>query len=402
METVYVRDIVGHNISTITNESKRFSIIKEYIENSKEPEILLDFTRIEMIEPYKDPVFLDIIRNPRVTIKLYNKENMAKSIKFMLKMTDFSDEEANKKVISVVVKLEDEPSRNDLELKRLTDALKSTVVESEDKSIVEIKVAKRMSTINRINAIVALKNIAEEYRKTASKIVFDFTGVTIPDDVIDTLSNLCYDLRLNGINLEVLSSQEVIKEKINTFISMGNKRKMSVAEKIHYIDTELKINSAGLLTSYVKGKKKDIFGRKGNGEVAKTLPAIYRGHDDTYIYFDTFKASTFMTRFEYERMNDGERHPNLKVVKEKIEIAKLGLCAICVGSEYHFNLPVQFDSGIKKVPVLTENGVEYRSLTLPQHMKLIFDDFCIKYDVTTMLQSIAVTKQNMRKIGIYL
>lgn len=385
-------------ITTInSSNSRRYKEIKKLIDDLGDRPIILDFRYIELVKPEVNQDFKDIVTDSRVKIKLHNNDDLYKTITFILLLSGI---EVEGKLENVIHKIDAPRDKWDIEKERIFKFVDKTYVL--ENGIGKIKLCDEISVINRNTYVQGIRDVIEAHKNETNKFELYTYGMEIVKTQLDSISTLIVELAVDGIELEVLTSDEETKRIVQTYLNLGKNRNLNVKERIKLLDDMLELKTAGMLTTYVKGGKRDIFGRSGNAEVATTLPAIYIGHDNEFAYFKVFRESTFMRKLEYALRNDSQEHPGLAVVEKKIRIKELGICASCVGYRHHFNMPIQFDKqGMQKVYLDTAGEqLKVIEVSFPQYMKMVFDDWDIDYNVMELCSAIKVTKDKLRTIGI--
>lgn len=396
---IKIRDILG-DITTINNSnSHRYKEIKQVLDGVGDEKVILDFRYIELNKPEVNQDFIDIVNDERVSIRLHNDADLYKTIMFMLILSNIDTEG---KVENIIHTIEAPRDRWDIEKERIFNFINKTYV-LED-GIGKIKLCDEISVINRNTYVEGIRDVIEAHKNETNKFELHTYGMEIVKIQLDSISSLIVELLSNGIELQVLTSDDEVEKIVKTYLNLGKNKNLSIEDKIKLLDDIIPLKTAGMLTTYVKSGKKDIFGRSGNAEVATTLPAIYLGHDGEFAYFDVFRERTFSRRLEYELRHDGEEHPGLLHQEKKVKLKELGICASCIGSRNHFNMPLQFDKqGMQKVYVdSADEDLKVIEVSFPQYMKMVLDDWDIDYNVTEMFSSIKVTKDKLRAQGIIL
>lgn len=387
-------------ITTINSANEyRYKEIKEALDKAGDRKIILDFHYIELAKPENNQDFLDIITDSRIFIRLYNNNELYKTIKFILLLSNI---DSDSKVENIIKNVAPPPTRWDKEKERIFNFINGTYI-LED-GIGKIKLCDEISVINRNPYIQGISDVIHAHKDETNTFELYMYGMEIVKTQLETLASLIVELTNINIELRVLTNDDEVDKIVKTYLNLGKNKNLSVRERIKLLEEMIPIKTAGMLTTYKKGGKRDIFGRYGNAEPVKTLPAIYKGHDDEYAHFTVYRQSAFSRRLEYELRNDGETHPGLSSYDYKVKIKELGICAGCIGSRYHFNMPIQFDKeGMQSIYRDTPDGdFEVIQVSIPQFLKMVFDDWDIDYNSTELSAAIKVTKDRLRKIGVYL
>lgn len=402
MTIIKVSDVIG-DITTISHmNSYRYKDIKAEMAKVGDTDILLDFYYVELVKPETDPDFIDIINDKRVHVRLYNNEELYKTIKFMLLL---SNAECNydDKVENIVRCIEAPPGVREKEQRRIFKIVDDTYELCD--GIGRINLCSAISVINRNTYVDGIREVIIAHSGETKTFELLLHKMEIVKSQFEALSVLIVTMADLGIKLQVLTSDEEVDKIVTTYLNLGMNKNLTIEERLALLTEMVEPKTVGMLTTYVKGGKKDIFGRSGNAVPATTLPAIYLRHDREFAYFKVFREKTFSRRLEYSFRHDSEEHPGLNSVERKIRLAELGICASCVGSRYHFNMPLQYDNnGMHKVYVddIGEDDFKIVNVSLPQYIKMVLDDWDEDYNVSELFKAIKVTKDRLRQNGIYL
>ena len=116
--------------------------------------------------------------------------------------------------------------------------------------------------------------------------------------------------------------------------------------------------------------------------------------DKQFAEFLTFPKDSFYTKNDYALEHGGDTMSGLNAEIKHVPVATLGVCNFSIGKEWHFNRPVQTaDTDMFRTWRWDDSGKMTRHLvTLPEYMKLVFEDHGIKYDFRTMINSIKEAK----------
>jgi len=390
MTTIMIKDLLD-GITTLSKRNQhRFKDIKRKFDTI-EGDIIADFSEVDLVSPEKLPDFIDLLKDERVTFKIYEDEELYRKLNFTLLMIGM---DVNKKLIHV----RDETEVPEIVDEQLMSAMR--VVESTyrfEDGVGYVDIAGRLSVLTRNYYFEAIRNVIEGHTSETSHFVIILNGVSLQEFNIKTIADIIVSFDGRGITVEVDDDDEDHMRVLQTNVNLGINVNMSNTKK-YEIMREIPEFTAGIFTTYKNGKK-DSFNRSGNGERATSLPARYIGCNKSHASFEVYRKKTFCKRVQYQ-MEEHEQHPGLDYYVAKVPYDELGFGQFFLGSKYHFNLPIQ----LKKQNVFnvavhnSENELDYKKMNLPEYMASIFEDFNVQYDKEMMAKSIFITDKNINKM----
>lgn len=392
MAVFNLNKILGINIINSSNSEKRFTDIKNLINSTDDKEIVLDLDSFD-IQDRSNQDFMDIISDPRVSFNVYENKDLADYIN-LYSMLSTGRQTAKSYVTPIKPK-----EYVDEELERFKETFKNVMKVNGNEGYIRITDA--FGFINRDNIINAIFYNVNEFlsKNKQNKFIIDFTDCETGDSQVDILAIDILKIKNKYPNrLNVVIPDARLKNTLSLAMNMREIKNFSAKDKLKILDEHFVLYTAGILTSYVTRGKKDMYGRSGNGKVATNLPAIYLGRKGDVLAFRVFRAENFETRDEYMFEHDYEEHPGLKSEIRKCNINDIGLAGYWMGSEFQFNLPIQYKPD-QLYNYYKQFGDSTRliKVSLPQHMKMVFDDFGIKYDDISLRDSIVYTKSILRE-----
>ena len=249
------------------------------------------------------------------------------------------------------------------------------------------------TSIDNINTLQAIRDGAKIMKdKTGiNNIDIDFNKCKINDYCYKAVSDMIICCREEGINIDVVCDDQETMNKIAMSLknSEGNVDKTSSIKKI-------KKNTVGILVKFKKSNGLDTFGRRGNGEVAFSRVAIFRGFDESdnkFIIIDTIHKDNFKTKMEVlvaNDFNDDGIH-NMTFKTEKIPVEEIGFYNQTIGSTYNFLYPEQqsLEEYTNTIIGINVDGTNIRKkMSLPERIKFILDEYDIKYNKSDLDTSI--------------
>lgn len=395
MDSVLVRSI--YTVDTISKgKSKAWVKLMAYMESRGEREsVEFDFKGIEVVEPWDTPEFLQFMSDERVHLKLWCSGVTVNSINVMCRLNGYSDNRA----INIDIEQKKVPTKEEMQILRMSDELQVYFEESGEGYPV-LNVYKRFDqvgvpiTVSYIEA--ALKKYANEHG--VRKIKVEFRGIAIQPIVIERITDLIEKLGNIGVELLISSEDEEVMNKVGLYRTLSSKKVLSEKEKVGLIQKVLYPYKVGMLIKYKYSRAVDEFGRSGKGKPVSCRAAIYYGigvaDGKVCVKIRAYHGDTFYTQAHWLLEHDNELLDKLEYTDEIIPIEQFGMYDEFLGSRYHFITPVQMDGNREVMYSLDGNGkVVYNMLTIPERMKVVFDDWGIKYDGVSLQAYIKKTEE---------
>lgn len=387
---------------------------------------------IRVVDPFNNLEFKRFVSNPHVYLCFVNQPNLVGQVEIVLRSMPNTVYNNRIRNVDVYDERSSIPSE-ELERIRTAESLQKYFEFNEsngesvfhlpwdqlqsDSGIVKIRNAvEMMYDRDRANgegkvklAVVQLDN------KYVSKNNRAYLG-----QMIVSMENSGYPVTVESDNSEVIND-------ISVSISQSRNGKMSISQRYNTMKNKLKPGYAGILhTYYTNTVKKDEYGRNGEGKILRSIPAIFRkfvkfkdtsGNMRVGAIFDTFplyklvnysfgkqNCECFVTQVHWAGEHDGDLtdFESLPMKTVRIDLGLLGFWSEFIGSTYHFGEPVQEDVGAeggdKWMAMVTEGGkVKSNLLSIPERMKVVFDDFGIDYDKEYMESCINRTMENLHR-----
>ena len=218
------------------------------------------------------------------------------------------------------------------------------------------------------------------------KYVLYTKNIHIHDSVLEKLIVFTEELRLEGLEFEFLSDNKDMMDRYHASYVYVNSKYLTVEDKIKIISNIIPKHTVGMLARYKSSRALDKFGREGSGEIIICRAAIFLGFkkvgDVVNAVFLEFNGNTFYTKDHWYLDNDGEVLKRLEKNIVSMDIEDLGIYNKFLGKKYHFMEPIQTDSeGYTTMYKLDENGrVKHEKVSIPERIKLVLDDWGIKYN----------------------
>lgn len=384
------------DINTISKRNSfRFKDIKKKLdEYPDEKEIILDCRYMDIEDKFNED-FKEIVLDKRVKIRAYNKELYSA----VNTIACFGGYEQDEKVELILIEGKPFEDKVVTESNRMAEKTRNNI--KLENGVYRVIVKEVASCIDRLSTLNGLFKAIEDLDKD-KEILFDLSDVVVEDEQLKDFSSRIIKYNQSGYKVEAITNDATALREMSALVALGKVGRMKSAQKVKVLNEEFPVNTAGILTTYESKGSNDILGRSGGGKVSTVLPAIYIGNDGNKAKFKVFRLDTFKTAYDYESDNDNEMHPGLRSVIKVLEINELGIGAYCAGHRYHFNLPVQFnEDGFQFTWKESGDSVRRIRVSLPQYMKMVFDEFREDYDYKIMCDCLRMTKDSLKEKGIY-
>lgn len=407
------------NLSQEDSWSKVLAAVKD-----TDDDVKIDFSDIIIQRPLSFGSFKLLLQMPNIYMVFKNESEIVEAVKTWMMINGIDN--CNERIESIIVEKPVEKSRDQKKIESYGDRVCERFEKDESRGdkayIYNIVKSGGNSTIGNPTTFQYIEYAINKLRNTCgiNKFTLNINGVTLQDDFLFVrLAELEEKMENSGIEFNILvddKNTDVISALEKALYTVRNKYS-NENERYNYIkDLKNMYNGfriPGLLMKYKDSKAKDVYGRHGSGQCEWCRIAIFQkvvsGNKDpktgevrnVVLRFKTFFESNFYTNIHWSSQHDGEQHPGLKTEIVDVRLSDIGFTNVFMGSRYHFNLPTQRDRSecIKMITGLTERGTTVSTeCTIPERMKIVFDDFGIKYNEEAMNKSIENTKSIKEKV----
>lgn len=390
MEVVKLKDL--YNVDTISQD-KGWKKVHDNL--PADTNIMIDFTDINTVEPWTCVEFTKLLRETNIHLRFTNNEVVVNRIKALCIIENMNPD----RVENVVVELPKEETMEEKKIKKLGSELKSRfTIENGTASFVVAGNYDQLHSTNTLNNIkYAIDLLIEDEIK---HVMLDLRGVSVLRNVTEIIADMIVNYSKMGVVLEVnIEDPETIND-LKLFIHMATNKAYNDKEKYKMVLDRFKVGTAGILIKYKKSKALDEFGRHGSGEIISSRIAIIEGFSiedgKDSIVIRSFNNNYFYTKQQWMIEHDGDIPTDLKSDRLTISIDQIGFCDMFLGTDYHFLLPVQQSPSESMVLIkeIDDDGHNVRvKCTIPERIKLVFDDWDINYDKESLEESIKDTKE---------
>ena len=400
--------------------------------DTEDKSIMIDFHGINIVNPWDFISFKQLINKNNVHMRFTNCEELVNRIKMMFLLESLDENRVENIEIEV-------PKEKTLEEKRV-DMYSAELIKYFDISDNEIyfKASKKYDQLQNTNSILYIKSAIDKLIEAheITRVVLDFDGIRVLNSVLEILANLIIEYASNGIDLNINIVDEEDYKNMGLFMHKATAKvydeqgRFSVLSRIEREKPLL----GGILLTYKKSRALDEFGRSGRGEVISSRIALFAGigpagNNDKLIRtilegkdeeedkkdkkdkkidsgvasrqvakFITFNNNYFCTKVQWMVEHDNEMLEKLKFDIVEVSMEELGFGDYFLGSRYHFIEPIQ-KNGNEDVVIITginENGSNERvKCNIPERMKIVFEDWGIKYNKNELEKAIRLTNEHL-------
>lgn len=383
-----------YNVDTISQD-KGWKKVQEALPDGEE--ILIDFSGINVVDPWDCVEFKKLLKNPLVHMKFVNCEDIVRRLKIMCVVEGLD----HSHILNEVIELPKEKTAEEKKIERIGSELVDLFEIEGDKA--KFRVSQKYSQMHSTNTLNYINYAIDKLIETKEikNITIDMNGVTVLKNVIELLADMIVRYKKNGINLQVNISDEESVNNMKLFIHQATNKMYNTNERKNALKQVMEKNTAGILVKYKKSKALDEFGRQGNGEVVSSRIALYMGIKMTdsgqpVAMIKSFNNNYFYTKQHWMVEHDNEVPTSLHDEDLEISMEELGYGDLFLGSQYHFMAPVQQNLNENRVVIkgLDDDGRNIKvNCTIPERIQLVFDDWGIKYDSEALEAAIVETKK---------
>lgn len=384
-----------YNVDTISQDKGWKKVNDALPENET---IMIDFTGTNIVDPWDCSEFKKLLKNPLVHMKFTNCDEMVRRLKIMCVVEGLDES----RIINEVIEIPREKTAEEKKVERIGESLIPLFEIDGNKA--KFKVSTKYSQIHSTNTInyieYAIERLVNDYE--IKEIILDINGVSILKNVVESMADLVVGYRKSDIDICVDISDEESINNMKLFIHQATTKAYNAEEREKALNKHLKKNTAGILIKYKKSKALDEFGRHGNGEVVSSRIALFKKIEvvdgRTVAVIESYNNNYFYTKQHWMVEHDNEMLSKLTYETLNIDMNELGYGDLFLGSTYHFMAPVQQNINENRVVIkeLNENGSNVKvTCTIPERIKLVFDDWGIDYDEGELDKAIVATRETL-------
>ncbi|MEM4385677.1 MAG: hypothetical protein QXD03_03925 [Candidatus Anstonellales archaeon] len=379
MERVRVKDIYVYDTISRNND-KAWELISEAIKDKGE--VVLDFYGIELLEPWGNDVFKQMVVRYPIKMVVYNNKNLCDSLNALGYLLSKSYNICENVVIEAPKVLS--PAEKKIEM--VANQLKGYIEACNGGCVLHVN--RRFSQLESLESLKYIKRAIEMLNNEigVNNLILQLRGMLIQDSVIQGFVGMVNEMGNVGINI-VLDMDDVVANKYKLFRDKYLNESLTLKDKLDILKNNLVPGMIGVIERYAKTRGKDSFGRYGGGNAIYRKVAIFRGFvqsgSNIKLVFDTFENSTFYTKEHWMIENDGEELGKINIKKVEVAISELGYDSVgLIGSLYNlYDLNKFYDVMVDVYRVNNLGYSEKLVVPLPVKIKMVLDDWGVKYNV---------------------
>ena len=430
MKEIDIREELGLSIIK-TNET--WLKVLNYVESLGEEDVKLVFDFVSCYSPLDLSNFRRLIAKNNIYAEFIDckpelSDELAKNINLTCILDGYKEGRFTAKCFKQ--KIETPPISVTTAADRICNQLAEKAIINEETGICDVRycdIYTQLGSPNTIQGIIsAILKIYEE--KGAKNYILYFSDYSINPEIVDALANKIvqlsnkYDISVD-VDMEDEDTINYYKSSLYKYTSTD----ITIQRKFRGFQ-KLKYNTAGQLIKYKHTRAVDNLGREGHGKKVASRVAVYRGlatlngykktvnmipkeildkytvdneeeilynekgeqlsFNNIYIIIDELPLKYFQTHAYFSCSDDEEENElaymdSLPFQTQKIPLTHIGLYGEFIGRRYHFLEPWQ-ESLEESEKVITgfdsNNFIHHEVLTVPQRIKLVFDDWEVDYN----------------------
>ena len=385
-----------YNVDTISQDKgwkKVLQAINDILATTNE-DILIDFSSTNVVDPWQSIEFKKLLSNEKIHMKFVNSEQTVNKIKMMCIIEGMSADRITNEVIEIPREKTAEEKKIEQYGSQLMDFFKDNGTDT-----LVFNVRDRYDQLQSTNTVNYIDFAMRELHKTkgTTNFVIIFNKISVLPNVLRVFAQLIVDYKEMGVDLKIDMDNDDSARELGLFIHIATNDKYTDSERAKAFN-ELKPNTPGILIRYKKSKATDDFGRQGKGEVVSSRIAIFRevkdNGDGPIAVVATYNNNFFYTKQHWMVEHDNEEPTSLHEDIMEIPMSDIGLCDRFLGSRTHFILPVQRSKEESQTVIvdIDENDRNIKKIcTIPERMKIVFDDWSVPYDHEALDRAISDT-----------
>lgn len=393
----------GYRISSIEcNNTKAWKILRDWVAQTTGP-IMLDFKDLIVKEPWINNTFQAMMAEHEVYLQFWYSAFFVSQLNASLLFHGITGTRAFNAV--------KQPAATKSGYRVLAETrgkamLSAFFVEDKDgQQIAVLDISKTsLKALDSYACIPWIKVAVELYHQEhgTSHIEIDFCDMPMNDNVIQSLGQMVSDLGKNGISVHIRGVGGKLLDNVSSHIKLSENGVITNSDRLRIIKRSLTENKVGMLVKYLDNKQVDSFGRYGLGvplycRVARYVRLVTIRGVRT-VHFVCYNGNTFYPK-EHQRFYDVLNNVELKTYDVYVGIDELGLYDLFMGTKYHFCAPIQKSKAdsTEMITDIDEDGYSARMFTIPERIKVVFDDWNVPYDKEQLQAYIQHTQELLSK-----
>ena len=365
--------------------------------NIGEERLSIDFTGVRVLEPWMCPSFKELLRIDNIQLVFTNSEELVNKLRVLCVVDGINPDN----IVNRTIEIKKPLTEKEKSIERLGSQIIPSFKVTDDTATLNVSEAfDQISTGSTISYIgYAIQDLHKV--QNLNKFILIFGKMRVLDDVVEKIAELMVNMDKQGIDVQVELNNIDVQNNLNLYLDKLTSKELTSEEK-KAILRSFPINTPGLLIRYKKSKALDDFGRQGHGEVVSSRICIFRGivedKTGTRVKIESYNGNDFFTHQHWAADHDGELNSSLNVDKLEISLPDFGFCDSFLGHRYHFLLPIQRDINENRNVIydVTDDGNAVSKMcTIPERMKLVFDDWGVKYNKEQLDKFIQQTNEEL-------
>lgn len=433
---------------SIIDKESVWKEILNYIKNI-DGEVKLVFDFVVCYNPFRFNSFKQLYTDERVYMEFISSEpetstELANNLKISCIMDGYKEDRFVGNLYKI--KKPDVVSSMTAITERLAGKLKDSATYNEEENCYVISYDDLFGQLDNTNTIPSIFKAAYDlYKETeVSEYTIILGDYIFSSELLDSIAKNVVSFK-NELNITInigLDDEDSITN-YNSSLYRYNSTELSIYRKFEEFK-KLKYDLAGILIKYKHSRAVDTLGRESKGKQASSRVSIYRGiatlkgyekkvelipkdkldrytvkEDKIYnelgvvvnplslnIIIQDLKLDYFNTKAHFECSDeevDIQLDEELPFSTQKIPITHIGLYDKFVGRCFHFLKPWQesIDESENIIEGFNNDGfIEHKDVTVPEKMKIVFDDWEVIYNEEELDKSIQLNNEYlMKKFG---
>ena len=360
--------------------------------------VLFDFNGIMLVKPWLNTVFSKFINDSRIELKLYNSDDVCQSLYAwgLLGQVEGLDKRIKNENNFVYTGLSTEEKMN---MKKASELLK--YMEQDESGNWVLPCNKKYGQLCSDSTIKLIEKVLIDFyeQNHVSDLILDIDGLALNKNIFKSLAEMYNNVEKKGIQLEIRTQDKEIKNKIELAICLYKKGTVTTADKLEIVNKYLVKGTVGIFQKFLENKKRDEFGRFGEGKALYCRIATFEGISQTsrnnaVLRFRTYNNDTFFTKQHWALENNFALE-KLEYEDVEVPVEQVGLFDRFIGSVGHFMAPVQYkvEDSMIMYDVNNEGYIVQKTMTIPERAKEVFEDWDIEYDKEALNAAIERTSQ---------
>lgn len=393
MTKLKIRDII--EIDTISQDK----VWKKIRASLPDDEVEIDFTSVDVKEPWTCPEFVQMFSSGKVRMTFTNNESLVNRLKIMARLSNIPDDY----ITNIHIEKAPVKTPEELKIEKWGFALIDYFVIGED-NVARFECKKKYTQIQNTTTIAYISKAIEKINadKGITTFVLDLNGIVVLANIVQSIVDMSLRFSESGINVLIDSND---KNVIDTYkLSKHNKTTTVVSnkERFNIFRENIAPETPCMIIKYKSSKAVDDYGRHGKGEIVSCRIGIfhnvYLSNGEFVVDLTAYRDSTFYTKIHWAVEHDNEVLKSMYREELTMSVDKIGFGSKFLGSDYHLLLPTQENLNENREVIydIDENGRNIKAMcTIPERIKYVFDSWGIEYNKEALDKAIKETREHL-------